>query len=269
MLSGKRLLLIGAGQMGEALIRGFLNAGIVSNDQVLMNDISEERLGILKSKYGLDYALDSRFAVKQADIILLAVKPQQMSEVISGLRSEIKERAIVISIAAGVTTQKLESYISRDVLVIRVMPNTPALVGEAMSVLSRGSLVDDDAMAIAITLFGSIGKAIELPESEINMVTAISGSGPAYFFLFVEKLIDAAIKSGLNSETASLLARQTFIGAAYLLKADNMTPGALREMVTSPGGTTAAAIQIFQNREFGSIVQEAVNAAIHRAGELA
>jgi pyrroline-5-carboxylate reductase len=255
--------------MGEALLRGFLSAGVLTSDQIIINDVNVERMESLKSSYGVSYAPDSKSAVKQADIVLLAVKPQQMQQVVDGLKNDIKENGVVISIAAGVKTQKLHEYMGRDISIIRVMPNAPALVGEAMSVLSRGEFADDDAMEIALTLFKSVGEAIELPESEIDTVTSVSGSGPAYFFLLVEKLIEAGRRAGLSEEVASMLARQTFTGSALLQKISNKSPGVLREMVTSPGGTTAAALQVFQNREFGSIVQEAVDAAIHRAGELA
>jgi pyrroline-5-carboxylate reductase len=269
LLSEKKLALIGAGQMGEALLRGFLDAGVLTKDQVILTDVNEDRLQNLKSEYGVGYALDTKEAVGQSDIVLLAVKPQQIQQVIEGFRSEFKSDGMLISIAAGVTTQKLQKYLDKEVSVIRVMPNTPALVGEAMSVLCRGEFADDAAMEISLKLFDAVGKAVELPEHDIDKVTAVSGSGPAYFFLLVESLIEAGVNAGLSRENATILARQTFLGSAVLLESSEKSAGELREMVTSPGGTTAAALQVFYDQGFASIVQAAVNAAVKRAGELA
>jgi pyrroline-5-carboxylate reductase len=269
LLSDERLAIVGAGQMGEALLRGFLSAGVVKPGQVVLSDVNEERLKSLKSKYSVTYSTNNEEAVDGVDLVLLAVKPQQISETIDGIRPRIKDRTVLISIAAGVTTGRLTELTGMKVPVIRVMPNTPALVGKAMSVLCRGEYADQNTMNMALELFKAVGEAIELSEKEIDVVTAISGSGPAYFFLLVEKLVEAGISAGLSVKAAELLASQTFIGAANLLESGDKSPGELREMVTSPGGTTAAALKVFRDRDFGVIVQEAVNAAIKRAGELA
>ncbi|MBE0448349.1 MAG: pyrroline-5-carboxylate reductase [Actinobacteria bacterium] len=269
MLPSKKLSLIGVGRMGEALIKGFLQSGIIEAGQVLLSDINVDRLEVLKGKYRVESTVDNRDAVKRGNIVLLAVKPQQMEGVLTGAKDAFHKELLVISIAAGVTTEKIYTVIGKEVPVIRVMPNTPALVGKGMSVVSRGKYADDESAEVALKLFSSIGEAVELPEDLQNQATAISGSGPAYFFLMVEALIEAAVKVGVDRGIAKKLVIQTMSGSATMLLETGKEPEELREMVTSPGGTTAAALQVFSKREFRSIVQEAVGAAIKRAGELA
>jgi len=255
--------------MGEALFKGFLDAGILEPDQIILSDVNMERLESLKAKYSLDITTNSPEAVKNSDVVLLAIKPQQIEQVLNDLEGVITKDKLVISIAAGVTTSKIHDLIGEEVPVMRVMPNTPALVGKGMSVISRGKFATDESVEITRRLFASVGAVVEVPENIQNQATAVSGSGPAYFFLMAEALIDAGVKAGLEKSVASELVIQTIAGAAALLQNTGKSPGELREMVTSPGGTTAAALQVFSEREFRYIVQEAVNAAIKRAEELA
>jgi pyrroline-5-carboxylate reductase len=255
--------------MGEALFRGFLQAGIVKPDQVLLSDVNKERLSALSRSYGVNIAVSNSEAVEKADIVLLAVKPQQIDETLNEVKGAFRKEQLVISIAAGVTTEKIVSLIGQDIPVIRVMPNTPALVAKAMSVISPGRFADEASTKIALELFASVGEAIELPENLQNQATAVSGSGPAYFFLITEALVRAGMLSGLDEASASKLAAQTLFGSAHLLKETGEKPEALREKVTSPGGTTAAALKVFSDHDFMGMVQEAVEAAIKRAGELA
>jgi len=269
LLQGKTLSVIGAGKMGEALIKGFLEAGVVEAGNVVLSDVDAGRLEALKDRYGVDITGVNTEAIERGDIILLAVKPQQMGEVLAGAKKSFREESLIISIAAGVTTEKISSLLEKDVPVIRVMPNTPALVGEAMSVISRGAYATDNDIGIALELFSSVGEAVELSEDLQNQATAISGSGPAYFFLMTESLVDAAVKAGIDTEAAKKLVIKTMAGATALLESTGAEPRELREMVTSPGGTTAAALQVFSKYEFKSIVQEAVISAIKRAEELA
>lgn len=269
MFADKKLSVIGAGQMGEALVRGFLQSGILRVNQILLCDINVERLEILKDKYQVEFTTDNLKAVESGDIILLAVKPQQMNQVLVEARDMFRSDNLIISIAAGVTTERIYNLIGVNAPVIRVMPNTPALVGKGMSVISRGRYADAESAEIASKLFSSVGEVVELPEDMQNQATAISGSGPAYFFLMVESLVEAGVKAGLDESIVSKLVIQTMTGAASLLQETGRRPGDLREMVTSPGGTTAAALQVFAKHEFRFIVQEAVEAAIKRAGELA
>lgn len=269
MLEDKKLCIIGAGQMGEALFGGFIKSGIVQAGQIILNDVNIERLQSLKDKYHIEFNADTLEAVKKSDIVLVAVKPQHIDQVLSGAKDGFREDQIVISIAAGVPTEKIRSLIGKNARIVRVMPNTPALVGQGMSVISRSVYADKEAAEITLLLFSSVGEAIELPEDLQNQATAVSGSGPAYFFLMVEALVDAGINAGLDEGAASTLVIQTMAGSAAMLRETGKKPSELREMVTSPGGTTAAALQVFSNHEFRSIVQEAVKAAIQRARELA
>ncbi|HEY3374345.1 MAG TPA: pyrroline-5-carboxylate reductase [Candidatus Aquicultor sp.] len=269
MLARKTLAVIGAGQMGEALFRGFLAAGIVQPEQILLSDVNIERLEALKSEYHVNITTDNRAAIERADIVLLAVKPQQIVAMLTETRSAFTEDKLVVSIAAGVPTEKIQDLIGKALPVIRVMPNTPALVSMGMSAVSRGKYAGDEAVEIALQLFKAVGEAIELPENLQNQVTAVSGSGPAYVFLMAEALIAAGVRAGLEPDAARTLVVQTIAGSAELLKKTGEEVGVLRERVTSPGGTTAAALQVFSNHEFNIIVQEAVDAAIKRAEELA
>ncbi|MCL6471634.1 MAG: pyrroline-5-carboxylate reductase [Firmicutes bacterium] len=269
LLRGRRLSIIGAGQMGEALVRGFIQSGVLEAEQIKLSDVNVERLESLKAKYQANFTTDNHEAVKDSDIILLAVKPQQIEQVLTETKNLFSEDKLVISIAAGVTTKKINNLIGKRIAVIRVMPNTPALVGQGMSVISRGKYASDEAVKIALLLFSSIGEVIELSEELQNQATAISGSGPAYFFLMVESLIEAGVRAGLEEDVAQKLVVQTMAGSAALLQRTGKKADELREMVTSPGGTTEAALRVFSKREFRYIVQEAVNAAIKRAEELA
>lgn len=269
MLREKKLSVIGAGQMGEALVKGFIQSGVLEAKQILLSDVNLERLESLKAKYQVEFTTDNRKAVEGGDIILFAVKPQQIEQVLAGTKEIFRIDQLIISIAAGVKTETIYSIIGKDLPVVRVMPNTPALVGKGMSVISRGGYADDLSAEIALKLFSSVGEAVELPENLQNQATAVSGSGPAYFFLMVESLIEAGIKAGLDKDVAGKLVIQTMAGSAALLQETGKNAGELREKVTSPGGTTAAALQVFSKHEFRYIVQEAVKAAIKRAEELA
>lgn len=268
MPSEAKLSIIGSGQMGEALLRGFIQSDTIQASRVLLSDINEERLSGLKEKYQVRFTLDNREAVEDGDIILLAVKPQQIDQVLTEVKDIFSEDKLVISIAAGTKTGKIVAIIGKDVPVIRVMPNTPALVGKGMSVISRGKFAGDEAIELTRELFLSVGEVIELPEGMQDQATAVSGSGPAYFFLMVEALIEAGVSAGLREDDAAKLVVQTMAGAAALIQETGRKPGDLREMVTSPGGTTAAALQVFSKHEFRSIVEEAVMAAVKRAEEL-
>ncbi len=269
LLSEKKLSVIGAGQMGEALVKGFTQSGVLEAKQILLSDVNIERLEFLRAKYQVEFTTDNRKAAESGNIILLAVKPQQIEQVLTEIKEFFRIEQLLISIAAGIKTEKIYNVIGKDMPVVRVMPNTPALVGKGMSVISRGKYADDLSAEVALKLFSSVGEAVELPENLQNQATAISGSGPAYFFLMVESLIEAGIKAGLDKDVAGKLVIQTMAGSAALLQETGKNAGELREMVTSPGGTTAAALQVFSKREFQYIVQEAVKAAIKRAEELA
>lgn len=254
---------IGGGNMAEALIKGMLRSGI--ND-MMVSEPRAERRAYLEKTYGIRTAADNKEVCLNSPVIILAVKPQSMDEVTSEIVSAISRDTLLISVAAGITIAYLVDRLKTS-KIVRVMPNTPALALEGMSVISLGEGIDDREMGLVRQIFMSVGKVLELPEHYMDAVTALSGSGPAFFALFTEKAIEAGIALGLTGEHATELAIQTFIGTARLLET-GMPPAKLREMVTSPGGTTAAGLRVFEERELGSLIQAAIGAAASRSREL-
>ncbi|MCL4499587.1 MAG: pyrroline-5-carboxylate reductase [Chloroflexi bacterium] len=268
-MSTYKIGFVGGGQMGGALLRGFIGTGLVDPENVWVSEPDPERLKRLVKDFGVRPAVSNRAAVESAEVVILAVKPQQLLEVLGDLEPVLSAGKIVITIAAGMTTEKIESRVGRSLRLVRVMPNSPALVGSAASVVSPGKGADREAVEAALELFGAVGEAIELPEEYQNGVTAISGSGPAYFYLLVEALIDAAIELGIAPDIAERLVVQTAAGSADMLTETLKRPEELRRMVTSPGGTTEAAVGTFDDAGFREIVRRAVDAAVRRAEELA
>ena len=262
----KNITFIGAGNMAEALISGFLKSGLVSKSRITASDIKSARLSYLKKKYGIRTEKINHDAVKNADIVFLAVKPQQTEDVLCGLSLYVRRSQIVISLAAGITTKFIEKYLKAAV--IRSMPNTPALVGEGAIALSKGSLASARDLAAAKDLFSAVGTVVTLNEKYMNAVTALSGSGPAYVFYLAEAFEKAGEHLGLSREISTVLARQTIFGAGKLLKQSKLNSSALRTMVTSPGGTTEAAIKHFEKHEFLNIVYGAVKEAAKRARKI-
>ena len=261
---------IGGGNMAEALIKGIITGGVFKPENIIVADISSERLVCLTSKYGVK-AVDSNINLAaNASIIVLSVKPNIIDAVLTEIAGSIAPDAVVISIAAGITTSKIAKLLP-DTAIIRVMPNTPALVGHGASALYSEN-ASDEAMSTALALFKAVGTAVALEdESLIDAVTAVSGSGPAYFFLLMEEMIRSARKLGLDEETATQLVLQTAVGAALLAKnaaEDGEGPAQLRRKVTSPGGTTEAAIKVFVENGFADLVNKALDAAHKKSREL-
>ncbi len=254
---------IGGGNMAEALIKGILQSGM---KDIIVSEPREERRAYLERTYGIQATPDNKAVCQNCPIIILAVKPQNMDEVTADISTAIARDALIISIAAGITLSYLSARLKTS-KIIRVMPNTPALVQQGMSVLSMCECIHDKDMGLVREIFMSVGKVLVLPEKYMDAVTALSGSGPAFFALFAEKMIEAGIAIGLTGENALELAIQTLIGTAGLLET-GMPPGKLREMVTSPGGTTAAGLQVFQEKGLANLVRTAVEAAAKRSGEL-
>jgi pyrroline-5-carboxylate reductase len=261
---------IGSGNMAEALIKGIITAGVYLADNVLICDILSERLKYLSGEYKVKPAKNNIALAGSVDVLVLSVKPQNMDEVLSEIKGKLKEGVVVISIAAGITTSKISAALG-EVPIIRVMPNTPALVGEGASALFAKN-VSAEAMALATKVFGAVGRAVVVEREElIDAVTAVSGSGPAYFFLLMEEMIKAGRSLGLDEATAKELVLQTAKGAALLAEqADGRgeTAGELRRKVTSPGGTTEAALKVFSEQEFSALVTTALTAARDRSKKL-
>ena len=266
-LKNKTVAFIGAGNMGEALIRGLLAAGTVTPQQIIANDLRADRLESLAKAFGIRPMTDSAAAVTAANIVLLAVKPQQMREALVNVRA-MAESKLFISIAAGVTTEKIESMLGDAPHVVRVMPNTPALVGAGAAALCKGRYATDEDLAIAEAILGAVGITVRTEEKFLDAVTALSGSGPAYIFLVAEAMIKAGIEAGLREDIARTLTLQTIYGAAKLLVESGDPPADLRRKVTSPGGTTEAAIKVMTDHKLVETFCAAIQAAARRGQEL-
>ena len=266
-ISGKKIGFIGTGKMGEALIRGILHAELIPPDNIYASDVDSVKLKSLGTELKINTCRDNCDAVLNSDIIIIAVKPQTIPEVLKDTGSSIKDR-LIISIAAGVPIAVFESALPRGTKVVRVMPNIAATVKEAASAISPGSAVSREEAAIAGEIFNSIGRTVILPEHLMDAVTGLSGSGPAYVFTVIEALADGGVHEGLDRKTARLLAAQTVLGAAKMVLEDEAHTGELRDMVTSPGGTTIRGIRIMEERGVRVAMMNAVIAACERSREL-
>jgi pyrroline-5-carboxylate reductase len=258
---------IGAGVMGETLVSGLMRAGRRA-EELLLTERRPERAAELRERYGVEVVSNS-VAAQKADTLLLVVKPQDMAEVLQEMAPHVSAQTLVVSLAAGITTGFVESHLPDDVPVIRVMPNTPALVDEGMSAISRGSHCDEAHLAEAETLLSAVGRVLRVPEKQQDAVTAISGSGPAYIFFVVEAMIEAGVHLGLPRSTATELVLQTVVGSAKLLRETGEHPVVLRERVTSPGGTTAAAVRELEDHKVRAAFLTAMEAARNRSRALA
>jgi len=259
---------IGGGNMAQAIIAGLLKSGRSSSDILVSNPNPECRKAL--SSMCVTSFQDSSPVMAQADLVVLAVKPQIMDTVLAGLADSVKETQIIISIAAGITIRSIRRQLNdAKNPVVRVMPNTPTLIGEGMSALASYSELDDDIKNSVQKIFDACGQALWVPNEEaIDAVTAVSGSGPAYFFLMMEKMIEAGVALGMSPDSARELTLQTALGAAEMAKQTGIEPAELRRRVTSPGGTTEQAILSFERDQLGETVERAMTACRDRAVEM-
>ena len=257
---------IGAGNMAEAMIRGLLR-GTFEAGRISASGPREERMRELREKYGIDAVSDNR-APAAADIVVLSVKPQILSRVLDEVADTIAADALVISIAAGVPVSAIQARLASGTRVVRAMPNTPALVDAAATAIAGGEHARESDLDDAKRIFDAIGITVILEESQLDAVTGLSGSGPAYVFLILEALSDAGVKVGLSRRTAQLLAAQTVLGSAKLLLETNEHPGRLKDMVTSPGGTAITGLHTLENGGVRTTLMNAVEAATRRSREL-
>ncbi|MBU3734519.1 MAG: pyrroline-5-carboxylate reductase [Candidatus Planktophila sp.] len=262
-----KVAVIGAGVMGEALIAALISSG-VNSDRIAISEKREERAQELIAKYSIKVE-ELTSNVSKADAILLVVKPQDMGSVLEEIKGSISPEAVVITFAAGKTISFISNGLGTSNPVVRVMPNTPTLVGAGMAAASMGTGVTAAQRDFVLGFLGATGKVIEVSEDLQDAVTATSGSGPAYFFAFVEAMVDGAKELGLSHEDATTLTVQTIVGAAKLLDQSGKSATTLRENVTSPNGTTAAALASFASDEMNSMVAKAMKAARDRSQELA
>lgn len=255
--------------MATALIKGFVSAGLYAARELCASDVDATKRAQLKRQLGVDAYPDNLSVARRAKVIVLAVKPQIMTAVLDEIRPALRPSHLVISIAAGITTARLEAGLGGAARVVRVMPNTPALLGKGMAVAVRGRHAKVGDERLAVRLLRAVGKAVAVQDERLlDAVTGLSGSGPAFVYLFAEALIAGGVQAGLTPELASALALQTVRGAAAMLQDTGETPQRLREMVTSPNGTTFAGLNELARRDFVATVAQAVVVATRRSVEL-
>ncbi len=267
-IKDKKIGFLGAGNMGEAMIKGLLQAGLVPATSVGATDALPERLAHIARQYGIGTARDNRALVRESDVIILAVKPQIMAPVLREIAPDVDARKLLISIAAGVATHTLRAVLGKPARLIRVMPNTPALVLEGVTAIARGEGLDAGDIDIARELFQAVGRVVVLDEDHLDAVTGLSGSGPAYVAIVIEALADGGVNMGLDRATAMTLAAQTVLGSAKLIIETGAHPGQLKDMVASPGGTTIAGIAALEDGAVRRAFIRAVERATQRSREL-
>jgi len=265
----RKVAFFGGGRRGEALVSGLIRSGGRSADEIMVTSRREERSRELAETYGIDSTLSNADAVAWADVLVLTVKPQDMEVLLSQIREHVTPEQLVVSFAAGIRTSFVEKHLPDGVHVVRVMSNVAVLVDEAMSVVAAGSNAEDRHLEVAEELLGYVGRVIRLKEVHLDAITATSGSGPAYFFLLAEAMIEACILLGLSRDVATELIIQTMLGSAKMLRDTGKHPVVLREMVTSPGGTTIAAIRHLEEAGVRAAFLNAIDAACRRSAELA
>jgi pyrroline-5-carboxylate reductase len=269
MTESSRVAFLGAGKMGEALVSGLIRSGGRSAEEIMVTARREERARELGDRQAVQATLSNQKAVGWARTLVLTVKPQDMEALLEQIRDHVTPEHLVITFAAGIRCSFIESRLAAGTPVVRVMSNVPVLVDEAMTAISPGTHAEDKDLSVAEELLGSVGRVIRLPETAQDAVTATSGSGPAYFALLAEAMIDGCILLGLSRDVATELIVQTMLGTAKMLRDTGMHPVEIREMVTSPGGTTIAAIRHLEQAGVRAAFLNAIDAARQRSAELA
>lgn len=272
-MESKQIAILGTGSMGGAILSGLIASGIKPTNIKVTTKSAKSAASLGESLNIQAIALEQNLeanslAARDADVVLLGVKPAQILEVCKSISASLKDGAVVISVAAGITTKAMELALGQKVSVIRAMPNTPAVVGLGVTGISKGASASDQEVETARALFETVGKVLVVEEDKINALSTISGSGPAYFFYFAEKLIAAALRLGFSQSEAELMVKETLLGSATLLAGSNQSPETLRANVTSPNGTTMQAIARFDAADLEKVIAEATEAALARAIEL-
>ena len=265
MLKNKQVGILGTGNMGEALIHGLLYGHLCRPDQIFCSDVRPERLKVVREKYGVKTTSHNTEVVKQSEIIILSVKPQIMKQVVGEIAKYLDLSKLIISIAAGVPMDAIESCARKDLKLIRVMPNICVSVREGASAIAGGKHALKEDLMMAKTIFDSVGKSLFIEEDLLDAVTGLSGSGPAYIFLIIDALADAGVKVGLSRDDALILAPQTVLGAAKMLIETGEHPGKLKDMVTSPGGTAIAGLHTLEEGGLRTTLINAVEVATERS----
>lgn len=259
---------VGGGQMGEAILRGITASGLVDPAHIMVAEPGAERRAVLQSQYKVRCTTDPAELAGNCQVLLLAIKPQLATAVLSGYKPFLNDKHLVISIIAGVPLSSLADLLGASRRLIRVMPNTPALVLQAASAFSPNALATRDDISIASTMLSAVGSCVQVPENQLDAVTGLSGSGPGYVFIFIEAMIDGGVLAGLPRPVAEKLVLQTVYGSAKLAIETGEAPAVLKARVTSPGGTTIAGIQALEEGAMRGVVMAAVEAATERSREL-
>ena len=269
MLKNKFVGFIGSGNMGEALISGLLSSELSTPDHIICSDVRQDRLDELKERFGIQATTDNNAVIRKSDIIIYAIKPQIMAEVIKETAPVLDETKLIISIAAGVPMTAIESLIQKKLRLIRAMPNVCVAVKEGATAIAAGANCQSGDIDLAMAIFNSVGRCVFLKENYLmDAITGLSGSGPAYIFMIVDALADSGVKVGLSRKEALLLASQTVLGAAKMLLETKIHPGQLKDMVTSPGGTAIAGLHTLEKGGLRTTLINAVEAATLRSREL-
>ena len=263
----EKIGIVGAGNMGEAMIKGIISSGGVERKNICVSDKRPKRLNYIKTTYGASPFSSNIQVVEESSTVILCVKPQDVNGLLSEIRDSAKGK-LIISIAAGIATDFIEKHLTTKTRVVRVMPNTPALVNEGFSCFTGGESSTAADLEATERILSGIGMTMEVKEELMDVVTAISGNGPAYFFYLIEALMDVALERGFKKEEALRMCTYTALGSAKLLESSGEKPEVLRKRVTSPGGTTEAAMEVFNKRRFKEIIKEALASAIRRSEEL-
>jgi pyrroline-5-carboxylate reductase len=263
-----RVAIIGTGRLGESLVRGFLSSDWRAPAELVVTSRRAERRSELHDRYGVDAEADNAAAVRGAALVIVAVKPQDMEAVLEEISPELTPAQTLLSVAAGVTTASIEAHLPPGARVVRAMPNAPALVHEGIAGICGGHDAREEDIALAADALGHLGAVVRVAEYDMDAVTAISGSGPAYFALLAEAMIEAGLLLGLSREVSTQLVVQTMFGSALLLRDEGMHPVELRENVTSPGGTTTRAIRELERSGVRAAFLNAITAATERSREL-
>tara|TARA_Y100000758_G_scaffold279512_1_gene225979 strand:- start:23 stop:853 length:831 start_codon:yes stop_codon:yes gene_type:complete len=272
VLTNKKLGFIGGGNMAEALLKGLLAASSIGPKDILVSDLLSERLEYLNKEYKVKTTDDNRKLVQKCDILILAVKPQVVKKVLESFSDLVDSNKIIISVAAGISINFIEDALGserkKNISVIRTMPNTPALVQEGATAICGGEYSTKRDLKVAHYIFKAIGETVDIEEIHMDAVTGLSGSGPAYVFMIIEALSDAGVKVGLSREVSNTLTIQTILGSAKLARDGGKHPGQLKDMVTSPGGTTISGLHMLEEGGIRNALMNAVEMATQRSREL-
>ena len=258
---------IGGGKMASAIMKGVINSGFCPKENILVSDKNEQALSNLKTEYGVKTTLDNIEVVKNSDVILFAVKPFVLCDVLEELKEHITNKQLVLSIAAGISIETIENILG-NIPVIRIMPNTPALVNEGMSAVCKGHYADDNQVKLATEIFSKVGKVIESEEKYIDIITAISGSGPAFYYYIIDEIAKAGEKLGLDYQTCLKLSAQTAFGSAKMVMESGVNPEQLIINVTTPGGCTAVGNEVLKEQKISDILFDTVEKTAKKAYEL-